>query len=242
MTDVTGIKAVSFDVDGTLWDFKGAMRQALGQVLDELMRHDPVAARALDVATLTETRDRVHEELRGKVNDLNEVRRESFRRALHDAGRPDDALAARLTDVYFRQRDAGRAPFPDVRPALEALAPRYTLGIVSNGNTSAGELGMDGLMSFEVFAQDHGGVEKPDPTLFRIALADAGCAPEEFLHVGDSLENDVAGAAAVGARSVWLNRAGRELDGNTAPDLQVSSLLELVEVLQMCHNGAGNAN
>ena len=231
MTDLTRIKAVSFDVDGTLWDFERVARHALGQVLDELRRHDPVAAGALDVDMLTETRDRVHEELRGRVTDLNEIRRESFRRALHDVGRRDDALAARLTDVYFRQRDAGRAAFPDVRPALEALAPRYTLGIVSNGNTSAGELGMDGLMSFELFSQDHGGVEKPDPQLFRIARAEAGCSPDELLHVGDSLENDVAGAAAVGARSVWLNRDCRELDGSAAPDLQVSSLLDLVGLL-----------
>ncbi|HEV2786980.1 MAG TPA: HAD hydrolase-like protein, partial [Solirubrobacteraceae bacterium] len=51
---------------------------------------------------------------------------------------------------------------------------------------------------------------KPAPGIFRRALALAGAAPDEgrALHVGDSLEADVAGALGAGLRAVLVARAG----------------------------------
>ena len=231
MTRLTGIKAVSFDVDGTLWDFEGTARFALGQVLVELARHDAGAAQILDVTTFTEVRDRVHEELRGRVTDLNDIRRESFKRVLREIDRPDDSLATRLADVYFKHRTAGRVLFDDVAPAVQELGRKYTLGLLSNGNSYAEDFGLERLMSFQVFAQDHGGIEKPDPRIFQIALTEAGCLAGELLHVGDSVENDVGGARAVGARTVWLNRNGDGAQPGIAPDAVIASLRELTEIL-----------
>ena len=231
MTRLSGIRAISFDVDGTLWDFDGTARFALSQVLAELARHDAEAARILDVTTFMEIRDRVHEELRGKITDLNEIRRESFKRVLRDIDRADDSLATRLTDVYFKHRTAGRVLFDDVAPAVEELGRAYTLGLVSNGNSYAEDFGLERWMSFQIFAQDHGGIEKPDIRLFQIALGEAGCAADELVHVGDSLENDVEGAAAAGIKSVWLNRNGDPREREIKPDAEIGSLRELSDVL-----------
>ena len=164
------IKAISFDMDGSLWDFDSVMRRSLGEVLKELGRLDPDAAAMLSVDRMIAIRDRVHDLLRGTVTDLNEIRRRSFIRVLAEAGRPDEALAARLGEVYFGHRSANMALFDDVRPALEALAPRYKLGIVSNGNSYPEHFGLEDLMAFSVYSPDHGGIEKPDPRIFRIAL------------------------------------------------------------------------
>jgi putative hydrolase of the HAD superfamily len=230
LTRLVGINAISFDVDGTLWDFQGVMRHSLHQALLELRMADPLVAALINVDKMIAIRDRVHEELRGKVWDLAEVRRESFRRVLRDVGRSDDELGSRLARVYFEHRDAARALFDDVSPALETLAPGYTLGVLSNGNSYPAHFGLDGLMSFTVLSQDYGGIEKPDPRIFRLVLEKSGCRPHELLHVGDSLETDVAGAIAVGARSVWLNRGGRERDADVEPDWEIRSLLELMDL------------
>ena len=233
------IKAVSFDVDGTLQDFDGMMRYALRKVLTELSQLEPEAARALDVERMMAIRDDVQERLRGRVNNLNAIREESIRQALREAGRPDDELGSHLAQVYFRSRDAARTLFSDVRPALERLAASYRLGLLSNGNSYADNLGLGDLISFEVFSQDHDGMEKPDPCIFEVAFREAGCRPHELLHVGDSLESDVAGAKASGSKAVWLNRGSDPLDGHHEPDFEIRSLLELDGILgkrlDACH-------
>ncbi len=91
-------------MDGTLWDFHGMMRGSLQKALRELERHDPEAAAILDVDKMVETRDRVRIKMRDVTPDLVEIRKASFRQALIDVGRPDDALAERLSDVYFEHR------------------------------------------------------------------------------------------------------------------------------------------
>ena len=47
------------------------------------------------------------------------------------------------------------------------------------------------------------------------------------MHVGDSLESDVAGAKSVGAVSVWLNRGAKRNDTGIVPDYEIQSLTEL---------------
>jgi HAD superfamily hydrolase (TIGR01549 family) len=220
------ITTVSFDGDDTLWDFDTAMRQALGHCLGELRRLAPAAADSLTVEKMIAIRERVAEELRGRVTDLWEVRLVAFRQTLEQSGVPDDALAARLTALYREHRLENVALFDDVIPTLDALRGRYTLGLVSNGNTYPERCGLEGRFQFVVFSQDHG-VEKPDPTLFRIAMEQAECTEHELLHVGDSLGDDVGGAKAAGVRSVWLNRRRRKNDMDAQPDFEISSLAEL---------------
>ena len=52
-----------------------------------------------------------------------------------------------------------------------------------------------------------------------------------MLHVGDSLESDVAGAKNVGVPSVWLNRESVPNDTDIQPDYEVVSLTEIREIL-----------
>ena len=231
MSRLRGIKAIAFDMDGTLWDFDAAMRRALGKTLLELQRFEPEAAATLDVDRVVAIRERVENKLRGVVSDLNEIRLGSFKQVLREIGRPDDALASRLCDVYLTHQSAGKKLFDDVLPTLDALKHRYTLGLVSNGNSYAEHFGLEGLIGFAVYAQDHGGVQKPDPALFHIALNEAGCSARELVHVGDSLEIDVAGARNAGVKSVWLNRNGSGARPDITPDAEIASLRELGQIL-----------
>ena len=63
------------------------------------------------------------------------------------------------------------------------------------------------------------GARKPDPAIFAPALELARCGPEEALHVGDTPEEDVAGASAAGIRSLLIDRTGNGGD--------ISSLAEI---------------
>jgi putative hydrolase of the HAD superfamily len=120
--------------------------------------------------------------------------------------------------------------FDDVTPILDALQGRFKLGIITNGNSDPERCGLEGIFQFVILAQDYG-VEKPDLRIFEIAMQEAGVSSSHFLHVGDSLENDVLGANQAGMRSVWLNREGRSSDTGIKPDFEISALNELNAIL-----------
>jgi putative hydrolase of the HAD superfamily len=118
-------------------------------------------------------------------------------------------------------------PYPDVPPGLEALrAAGHRLLVVSNWDCSLPEwLGPAGLLEHveAVVSSGEVGVAKPDAGIFERALEMAGAEPDEAVHVGDSLDNDVAGARAVGLRAILVRRDGPGPDGVET----VSSLAEL---------------
>lgn len=102
--------------------------------------------------------------------------------------------------------------FPDARPALDALG---ALGLrrvcVSNWDCALPDvLERTGLAPLVdgVVTSASAGARKPDPAIFAPALALAGCAPEDALHVGDTAEEDVEAARAAGIRALLIDREG----------------------------------
>jgi HAD superfamily hydrolase (TIGR01549 family) len=127
---------------------------------------------------------------------------------------------------------------PDVMPALEALAERYRLGVLANQEPWIRDvMARDGLdRFFDVWAVSAEiGADKPDPALFRHALAEADTPAERCVMVGDRLDNDVVPARELGMRTVWLLR-GEAPDDPTpeqlsGADAAVRTLEEVPEAL-----------
>lgn len=221
------ISAISFDADMTLWDLNKVVWRSLEHTLTELRRQIPTQlALDLTVEEMTGIRNRLAEDLKGKVWALEEIRRLAFERTLELIGCPDSGLADRLYRIYEKHRFGDIELYDDVVPALDELAPHFNLGLVSNGNSYPERCGLGGRFGFVVFAQDVR-IEKPDRRIFQIAAKRARCPLEQMVHVGDSLEDDVAGAREAGAHSVWLNRQGLNNDTGIRADYEVASLTEL---------------
>ena len=120
-------------------------------------------------------------------------------------------------------------PFPDVAPALSALRD-HGLVVVSNWDCSLPDWlrGADLLEHVDaVVTSAEVGAAKPDRAIFERALDVARAEPGEAVHVGDSLENDVAGARAAGIRPVLVARDGAAPGGVEA----IRSLAELPALL-----------
>ncbi len=103
-------------------------------------------------------------------------------------------------------------PYPDAAPALAELRSRgLRLVCVSNWDVSLtevlGRCGLDDALDGVVTSAGSGS-RKPDPVIFSQALEIAGCAASEAVHVGDTAEEDVAGADAAGIRALLLDRDG----------------------------------
>jgi putative hydrolase of the HAD superfamily len=145
------------------------------------------------------------------------------------------ARAALLGAIRFR-------PFADAAPALRELREHgLRLVVASNWDCSLPSALRDaGLLDLldGVVSSAEVGARKPDARLFARALELAAVPAECAVHVGDSLANDVAGAAAAGIRPVLLRRGGERLDAlpadaaaDVAPAVEIASLAELPRVL-----------
>lgn len=106
--------------------------------------------------------------------------------------------------------------YPDAVPALTALRDRGLLLVaVSNWDCSLPRVlegcGLGDLLDGTITSAEAGAC-KPDPAIFAQALTLAGCAASEALHVGDTAEEDVAGARAAGIRPLLIDRDGGDGD------------------------------
>jgi putative hydrolase of the HAD superfamily len=153
---------------------------------------------------LDEGRDeRSLRELRGRCASV-------LREALDAAPLPlEELTAALLASLQF-------TAYPDAAPALgrwRAAGARVV--VLSNWDISLhhvlGRLSLAPLTD-AILTSAEAGARKPDPAIFARALTLAGARPEQTVHIGDSLEEDVAGARAAGIEPVLLSRDG-ELSG-----------------------------
>ena len=122
-------------------------------------------------------------------------------------------------------------PYPEVAGVLRELRVRgHALVVVSNWDCSLpGWLEGAGLRDLldDVVSSAAVGAAKPDPAIFAAALERADARPEDAVHVGDSLEKDVAGARAAGIRPVLVYRDGGPPGGVEA----IGTLSELPSLL-----------
>ncbi|HVX45777.1 MAG TPA: HAD family hydrolase [Mycobacteriales bacterium] len=210
------IRAVYFDGDQTLWDFRLVMRRALRATLAELRRLRPgPATDALTVEDLVADRERTAAEM--DESNLERLRCAAFARTLRRIGLPDGDLAEQLNDFYLQRRFSGVEPYPDVLPVLRALRGAVLLGLLSNGNGYPERSGLGGIFDAVVFSQDHR-IGKPDRRLFDIAAREIGAPGAEIVMIGDSVENDVRGAQNAGWSGIWLNRDGVPTPEGIRPD------------------------
>jgi len=143
-----------------------------------------------------------------------------------------DAAFAELLR-YHAERNLYELVPDDVIPALARLrALGLRLVLVSNANgTVHAQMHRLGLAPYlsQVLDSQCEGVEKPDPEIFRRALARSGATAETTVHVGDLYYVDVMGARAAGIEG-WLFDAGRLYNDVDCP--RVATLAELCDRMQ----------
>lgn len=100
--------------------------------------------------------------------------------------------------------------YDDAVPTLELLRRHgLKLGLVSNGARDLDEFVADHKLDVDAAVGSRGhGWTKPHPSIFRAVLDRLGVSPEEAAMVGDSPEDDIEGARALGIRAFLLDREG----------------------------------
>lgn len=222
------IETVFLDAGGVLvhpnWARVAAALNARGILTTTaaLAAAEPAAKREMDLATVMARTD---DRQRGWIY---------FEAVLRHAGLDPQAPAARdaLAEVraYHDVHNVWEHVPDDVVPMLQGLRGlAVRLVVVSNANGRLHAMfDRVGLTPyFDVILDSHlFGVEKPDPRLFHLALAESGATAATTVHVGDFYHIDIVGARAAGLADAVLFDVGALYDDADCP--RVHRLADLV--------------
>ena len=221
------IRAVVFDVDNTLVDFR---------------KWKNAAVDAGVVAMIDAGLDLTTEQARKKIFEIYEQKgieyQEVFDDFLHKVlGYVDYRILAAGIVAYRRAREGTLVSYPHVNLALLRLFRMHLkLAVVSDAPRMQVwmrlvQLGVD--MFFDaVVTFDDTGVRKPAPEPFRKALELLRVRPEETVMVGDWAERDISGAKTLGMQTVFArygDEFGTEVSG---ADFEIDDVLELIPIVE----------
>ncbi|WP_010529737.1 HAD family hydrolase [Lentibacillus jeotgali] len=256
------LKTIMFDLDDTLiWDeksideaFKAACRLAAQKsdadpnLLETKIReHAQSLFASYDTYEFTEMIGiSPFEGLWGEFDDegesfrqLNEIapiyRKESWAKALKEAGVDDPQLGLELAEAFQEERRKNQYVFEETFDVLNKLRGDYQLLMLTNGSPDLQQTKLNITPEIKPYF-DHivisgaFGKGKPDPSIFDHALSLLSAEKDEVLMVGDNPNSDILGASRAGVQSVWINHQKYEI-GDNNPTFEITRLEELLEVL-----------
>ena len=225
------VDGLVFDLDDTLFDFRGAFAGVARDFYERHLRATTSISHADAVAMMI----RWDEDLHAVTQYVPDLRTRRF--ALWLSEWPDTGLDnATLSEWYDGAMDRQLQPDPQVNSLLGHLNDRQVRwGIVTNGPSrmqrhKCEALGLDQMAPFIIVSEEVG-YAKPDPRIFRDALAATRLArPEQVMFVGDNPVSDIDGARRFGMRTAWVRR-GRQFPADLVPpDRLIDSVTEVRDI------------
>jgi FMN hydrolase / 5-amino-6-(5-phospho-D-ribitylamino)uracil phosphatase len=228
--DVGRVRAITIDLDDTLWPIWPTIARAEGVLQSWLDDRAPAtAALARDKDTLRSVRNQMASLRPDIAHDLSAMRRESIRLLLTRAG-DDPSLAEPAFEAFFAERQRVDL-YDDALPALAELASCFPVVALSNGNADVHRVGLGAHFHAALSAQRFG-VAKPDPRIFHAGANAAGVESHQVLHIGDDAHLDGVGALNAGMQFAWVRRENQPWTHAPAqPHVTVQDLQALSQLL-----------
>jgi len=219
---------VFFDADGTLIDHKAAEKQALQHLFAEIglpyKNHYQNVFRPFDAELW--------------ANDIipaEDVPTYRFK-LFFELVKVDYSNYSNANELFKIGLASSTALIDGAQGIVEYLHGKgVMLCVITNGlvelqcprvmNSKIGKFISHIIVSEEV------GAHKPNPLIFNTLLNRLGLASTQAIMVGDSLQNDIQGAANAGIKSVWYNPCNVQNKVGIAPTYEISDLLQLKNIL-----------
>jgi putative hydrolase of the HAD superfamily len=225
---------IFFDLDQTLWDFEKNSEEVLNELF---ARYDLIRKGIQDKDKFIRRYQEINTLLWkqfgfGQINK-NELRSRRFNMVFKEFGIEDPALIHRVSEDYIQAGPLKSHLFPYTQEILAYLSSRYRLHIITNGFEEVQHTKMrnSGLSVFfqTVITSESSGYRKPEKQIFYHSLEKSGASIDNCIMIGDSLENDIAGAREVGIDQVFFNPKG--IAHNETVTHEVRCLSELRTIL-----------
>jgi len=223
------VRAVSFDLDDTLWDCKPVILHAEAVLHRWLESNTPRIVAAHSKESLLAYRLACYERYPDLQGDVTAMRTVSLQQLFTEYGY-GEALVNEAFSVFYQARSEV-ALYDGVEDMLSVLGKRYQLAAITNGNADLEIIGIaHHFHAIQRASLTH--PAKPDTAMFKACLAAFGLPPGALLHVGDSPYTDVGGAQDAGVLTVWYNQYNAVWpDTLPPPDFEVQSIQKLTALL-----------
>lgn len=226
------IRAIIFDLDNTLTDFKrmkeSAVDAAVEAMVDAGLRFPP-------------------ERIKDKIYEVYEREGIEFQSVFDDVlreliGEVNHKILAAGIVAYRRAREASLVLYPHVRVALFELMKRgIRLAVVSDAPRKEAWLRLCYLQLHHMFdivlTFDDTGEKKPSPTPFQRVLDHFRIRPEEALMVGDWPERDITGAAKLGITTVFARYGDTFGTVESGAKYDITDVIDVVEIVDKMNGG-----
>lgn len=225
------VKAISFDLDDTLYDNHPVIVNAEKGLRDLLAADYPQAAKLDHQAIMTIKRQVIEQDIR-LASDMGEQRKQVLRVMLQNDVHSEQELTTAVSRCFAVFYDL-RSKFQinkTIHSCLATLADKVPLVAITNGNVDVTAIGLDWYFQFSLHASLEY-AKKPYPDMFTETTKRLNIPPQHILHVGDGLVNDVFGGYQAGFSTAWF-AINRHMDlanekVKVLPNIQLYSLDEL---------------
>lgn len=230
------IKAMTFDLDDTLYDNRPIIRQVERQMVEWLHQRHPISA-SQPLSWWYDLKRTLAEQDTWLPNDVTLWRYKQIERGLTLLGyQPQQAqqAATEAIEQVLELRSNFTVP-SESHQVLSELAKSVPLVAITNGNVDVDRIGLSNYFSLVLKAGPDGHA-KPHRDLFNKAQQFLSLPADEILHVGDHLVSDVLGARKSGMKACWFNDQNIEIFQNdkaqVLPDVEVNRLADLLLLIE----------
>ncbi|MCY4130399.1 MAG: HAD family hydrolase [Gammaproteobacteria bacterium] len=209
------IELITFDLDNTLWESHQVLLRATEKTNEWIDEHVPQHA-SLGVERLKEISDTVRRERPDIAHDVSAFRLAYMERCFQEVGIQTSHARHYARDAFavFIHWRCQVEPYPDAKRLLAELSTSYQLASITNGNADVTRTSINEYFSFNVSAEN-AGAAKPSAKIFLLALELGRVSdPSRAIHVGDSLREDIEGAANAGMKTVWLDHERHQIEND----------------------------
>lgn len=190
------IKAVIFDLDGTLLDRDESVKLFINSQYDRLTKLVGHIPRETYITRFIE------------LDNHGYVWKDTVYRQLVDEFEITGITWEELLQDYLREFKNHCISFPHLVEMLQELKRKNVkLGIITNGK---GQFQMDNIKALDIekyfdiiLISEWEGIKKPDPEIFKRALKQLDVLPNQSIYVGDHVVNDVKAAQIAGMIGIW---------------------------------------
>ena len=206
------IKAITFDLDDTLWPLKPTLIHAENETYEWLKINAAALTNQFSLADMSAFRFKLFKEDIRFKNQISQVRKETIKAfALRSDYSETEALelSEQAFSVHYQLRQKVNC-YEGVEELLSSLSKNHLLGTISNGNADVKQTCIGHHFSFALSAE-HINSSKPESLIFDTALSnienllDQRLDPSEVVHVGDDFLCDIVGAKRAQFKAIWLD-------------------------------------